>query len=262
MRIAITRGVSPSIGRCELTHLTRSPIDLDVARAQHAAYERCLAGTGCLLERIEASADLPDSVFVEDAAVVFDELAVITRPGAASRRPETDAVAAVVARYRTLCRLQAPATLDGGDVIVAGRRVFVGRSGRTNAAGIDAMRGLLAPHGYTVEGVDVTGCLHLKSAATHVADGLLLVNPAWVDPGVFHPLAVVEVDPAEAYAANALPIGREVIYAAGFPRTRARLESRGVRVREVETGELAKAEGAVTCCSLVFEAGVPARGLP
>jgi len=262
MRIAVTRGVSPSIGRCELTHLARSPIDLGVARAQHAAYERCLAEAGCVLERIEASAGLPDSVFVEDAAVVFDELAIITRPGAASRRPETDEVATVVARYRPLCRLEAPATLDGGDVIVAGRRVFVGRSGRTNAAGIDAMRRLLAPHGYTVEGVDVTRCLHLKSAATRVADGLLLVNPAWVDRTVFDPLAIVEVDPAEPYAANALPIGREVIYAAGFPRTRARLEARGLRVREVDTAELAKAEGAITCCSLVFDAGVPARGLP
>ena len=254
MRIAITRGVSPSIGRCELTHLARSPIDLDVARAQHAAYERCLAEAGCVLQRIDASADLPDSVFVEDAAVVFDELAVVARPGAASRRPETDDVAAVLARYRTLCRLEAPATLDGGDVIVAGRRVFVGRSGRTNAEGIDALRGLLAPHGYTVEAVDVTGCLHLKSAATRVGDGLLLVNPAWVDPAAFRPLAIVEVDPAEPCGANALAIGRDVVYAAGFPRTRARLEARGVGVREVEAGELAKAEGAVTCCSLVFDA--------
>ncbi len=253
MRIAVTRGVSPAINRCELTHLARSPIDYDVARAQHAAYERCLADAGCVLQRIDASADLPDSVFVEDAAVVVDELAIVTRPGAASRRPEADDVAGVLARYRTLRRIDAPATLDGGDVLVAGRRVFIGRSGRTSAEGIDQMRRLLERHGYTVEGVDVSGCLHLKSAATLVRDGLVLVNPAWVDPAVFRPLAVVEVEPEEAYGANALRIGRDVIYGSGCPRTRARIEARGVRVTEVETGELAKAEGAVTCCSLVFE---------
>ena len=254
MRIAITRGVSPAIGRCELTHLARSPIDLDVARAEHAAYERCLAEAGCRVHHLEASPDLPDSVFVEDVAVVLDELAVIARPGAASRRAETEEVATVLATCRPLRRLEAPATLDGGDVVVAGRRVFVGRSGRTNDEGIDALGRLLAPHGYTVEAVDVSGCLHLKSAATRVADGLLLVNPAWVNPAAFHPLAAVEVDPAEPFAANALAIGVRVIHAAAFPRTRARLEARGLAVAAVAAGELAKAEGAVTCCSLVFEA--------
>src|SRR5262249_58760941 len=124
--------------------------------------------------------DLPDSVSAEDAAVVFDEIAVIARPGAQSRREEVDSVAEALGRYRPLRRIEPPGTLDGGDVLVAGRRVFVGRSSRTNGAGIDQMRRLLAPHGYTVEAVDVGGCLHLKSAVTVLPGDTLLANRAWV----------------------------------------------------------------------------------
>ena len=254
MRIAITRGVSPEIGRCELSFLEREPIDVGLAERQHHAYERCLAGLGCTVTRLPSESALPDSVFVEDTAVVLDELAVVTRPGAASRRPETAPVAAALSAWRPLLHLAPPGTLDGGDVLVVGRRIFVGRSRRSNEAGYGQLRELLTPRGYTVVPVPVRGCLHLKSAVTAVAADRLLVNPAWVDASVFTGLETLEADPAEPHAANALRIGEAVVFPARFERTRRRLEGAGIHVVTVDVSELARAEGAVTCCSLVFEA--------
>ncbi len=252
--VVLTRAVSPRIVECELTHLAREPIALAVAESQHAAYERTLGALGHEVRRVAAAPDHPDSVFIEDTAVVLDDIAVITRPGAASRRGEVDAVAAALAPLRPLVRIVAPGTLDGGDVLVVGRRVLVGRTARTNDAGIAQLRSALAPHGCTVEAVAVTGCLHLKSAVTALDDGTVLCNPAWVDPDACAPLAVVPVDPAEPMAANVLRIGGALVYADAYPRTRARIEALGHRPVLVNVSELAKAEGAVTCCSLVLRA--------
>jgi dimethylargininase len=251
--VALTREVSPSLGNCELVHLPRVTIDVERARLEHDAYERALADAGCAVERLPAGADIPDSVFIEDVAVVFDELAVITRPGAESRRAETAAVAQALGRYRDLHTLAAPATLDGGDVLVVGRTVFVGQSVRTNRDGIEQLGHILDRHDYTVVGVRIAGCLHLKSAATAVGDNLLLINPRWVSRDALPGADFVDVHPDEPYAANALKIGDTVLYACTFARTRERLEREGVIVRTVEVAELAKAEGAVTCCSLVFQ---------
>jgi dimethylargininase len=252
MRIAITRPVSASIGQCELTHLDRQPIDLDRARAQHHCYEQALAALGCRVERLPEEPSLPDAVFVEDAAVVLDELAILARPGAASRRPETRTVACALDPYRRLVPIRAPGTLDGGDVLRVGRTLYVGLSGRSNRAAIEQMRATLAPLGYTVQGVAVDGCLHLKSAVTQVAADTLLVNRDWLDVSAFGDLRLIDVDPAEPTAANALRIEGTVIYAAAYPRTRKRLEERGIEVHAVDVSELAKAEGAVTCCSLIL----------
>jgi dimethylargininase len=249
--IAITRDISPAIDHCELTHLERVTIDLSRARAQHEAYEQALRALGCEVRRLPTNDSMPDSVFVEDTAVVLDELAVITRPGAASRRPETTAVAEVVRSYRPVAAILAPGTLDGGDVIVAGRRVFVGVGYRSNDAAVKQLRAIVSSQGYTVDAVPFAGCLHLKSAATLVADDLVLINPAWVEASHFHPLRTIEIDPSEPYAANALPVGDTVIYPEAFVRTRAKLEAAGLKVRTVPADELAKAEGAVTCCSLL-----------
>jgi dimethylargininase len=254
MTIAITRPVSPSIARCELTHLAREPIDVARAREQHGAYERCLRDLGCEVVTLPSAPELPDAVFVEDVAIVLEDVAVLTRPGAESRRAETDSVARGLAPYRRLVHLEPPATLDGGDVLRVGDTLHVGRSSRTNEAGLAALAAVVAPHGLRVAPVAVRGCLHLKSAVTLIAPGLLLIQPAWVDAAVFgHALEVVAVDPDEPFAANALRVGDGVIHAAAFPRTRARLEARGLDVRPGDVSELAKAEGAVTCCSLVFE---------
>ena len=250
--IALTRDVSPALARCELTHLERTPIDLELARAQHDAYERCLADAGCVVQRVEAAVDMPDSVFIEDTALVFDELAVITRPGAPSRRDETVAVAEAVARHRPVRRIEPPGTLDGGDVLVVGRTVFVGVSGRSNTAGVGQLRCTLRPLGYDVREVAVQGCLHLKSAVTAASEELLLMNPAWIPDADLRDFDVLEVPAEEPYGANVLRLADRVIHAAAFPRTRARLEARGVRVESVDLSELAKAEGAVTCCSILI----------
>ena len=252
--IALTRAISPAITRCELTHLRRAPVDIDVARAQHRAYQQCLAEAGCTVVRLGAGPEMADSVFVEDIAIVFDEVAIVTRPGAPSRRQETPAVAEALARYRVLQRIEAPATADGGDVLVVGRKVFVGCSSRTNAAAIDQMRLFLGPYGYTVAGVGVSGCLHLKSAVTRVADDRLLINRDWISIEPFSTFDLIDVHPDEPYGANALRVGAEVVYATSFPRTRERLEQRGLCLRSVDVSEIAKAEGALTCCSLVFAA--------
>ena len=253
MQIAITREVSRSIAQCELTHFSRVQIDLELARRQHQQYQLALAELGCEVVSLAEQPDLPDSVFVEDVAIVLDECAVITRPGAESRRPETDSVASKLREYRTLSFIEAPGTLDGGDVLRVGKTLYVGLSGRSNNAAVDQLQALIAPYGYTVKAVEVSGCLHLKSAVSQAAENTLLINPKWVNPANFGAIEWVEVDPAEAYAANTLLIGKGIIYPTSFPRTRQLLEQRGIQVVAVDVSELQKAEGAVTCCSLVFE---------
>jgi len=249
--LAITRDVGPDLAACELTHLERVPIDPERAARQHAAYRAALRAAGCEVLELPALPGCPDAVFVEDTAVVVAELAVLAWPGAASRRGEVESIAEALAPHRELRRVEAPGTLDGGDVLVVGRRVFVGLSSRTTREGVAQLGALLAPLGYDVRGVAVSGCLHLKSAATRVGDELLLVNPAWVDPAAFAPLPHVPVDADEPCAANALRVGERVILPAAFPRTRERLEARGSTVVPVEVDELAKAEGGVTCGSLL-----------
>jgi dimethylargininase len=259
------REVSPSLGRCELTFLPRELLDLDRARTQHRALEQALAALGCVVERVPAEPDLPDAVFVEDTVVVVDEMAVVTRPGAPSRRAETASVARALARYRPLVSIAEPGTLDGGDVLRLGKRIFVGRSNRSNEAGIEALRAALSGFGYSVTAVPVSGCLHLKSAVTEVGPGTVLLNPEWVDAAVFSGATVLEVDPDEPFAANAQRVGDAVVFPAAFPRTGERLRRAGIRIVAIDLSELAKAEGAVTCCSVVFSTSakrspVPGRG--
>lgn len=253
MRIAIARAVSPSIARCELTHLERQPIDWDLAVRQHAEYLAALAELGCRVIELPAEPELPDAVFVEDAALVLDELAVLTRPGALSRRPELPSIERALAPFRPLARLEAPATLDGGDVLRAGRRLFVGRSGRTNREAIEQLAALVRPHGYSVTEVAVSGCLHLKSAVTEVGEGMLLLNPAWIEARSFAGFRMIAVDEREPHAANALRVGERVVFPTAHPHTAARLSTLGLDLRRVDLSELAKAEGAVTCCSLLFD---------
>ena len=254
MFVAITRRVSPAFAACELTHLERVPIDIDRARAQHRAYEQALIAAGGMIHQLDASGELPDSVFVEDIAVVFPELAMITRPGAASRCGETAAVAHALAAFRPLRAIDPPGTIDGGDVLVAGRRVFVGRSTRTNAGAIAQVRQILAPLGYTVCALEVGGCLHLKSAVTALDASTLLVNPSWIDTAAFGGFTLIPVDSEEPHAANALRLPDRIIFPRAFPRTAASIGRLGLRVELVDVDELAKAEGAVTCCSLIVEA--------
>ncbi|MFH1313370.1 MAG: arginine deiminase-related protein [Candidatus Eisenbacteria bacterium] len=253
MKIAVTRQVGPNIGQGERTHLEREPIDVETAAKEHQEYEECLADLGCEVHSLAAEPDLPDSVFVEDCAVVLDELAIVTRPGAKSRRPETSAVADALAQYRGLARIVGPGTLDGGDVIVIGNDMYVGLSRRTNMAGVKQMDALVEPLGYNVTPVPVEACLHLKSAVGRIAPRTLLINRNWVRGEVFREVDLVDIDPEEPQAAGALLVGETVVYPARFTRTRARLERAGIKVAPLRLSELAKAEAGVTCCSLVFE---------
>lgn len=253
MIIAITREVSTSIGKGELTHLPRYEIDVEAARSQHLEYENVLKDMGCKIKRLSVEPNLPDSVFVEDIAIVLKELAIVTRPGAKSRREETTSVAQLLKEYRRIFQMVSPGTLDGGDVLQIGKTLYVGISSRTNESGVKQLKQFVLPYEYKVETVFVEGCLHLKSAVTLVGEDKLLINRSWTDPQQFGGMEYIDVDPAEPYAANALLVGDELVYPMNFPKTFRRLESRGISVRDVDVSELQKAEGAVTCCSLIFE---------
>jgi dimethylargininase len=255
MLIACTRAVSPGLADCELTHLPRQPIDVDAAAREHHSYEEILRQLGAEVRRLPDAPELPDAVFVEDTAIVLDELAIIARPGAATRRAETASTEIVLANHRPVARIVAPGTLDGGDVLVIGRRVYVGRSSRTNDAAIAQLTGILQPFGYEVVAVGFTGCLHLKSCVTQVAEDLVLLNPLSVDIDVFKGCRPIEVDPSEPLAGNALMLGGSVLHPQDFHRTRARLVAAGLRVTPVAITELAKAEAGVTCCSLLLRTG-------
>lgn len=251
-RIAVTRKISSAMMRCELTHLQRTAIDIALAREQHHAYEQALRGLGCRVESLSEAPELADSVFVEDTAIVLDEVAVVTRPGAPSRREETAPIAAVLGKYRDLVRIQSPGTLDGGDVLRVGRSVYVGVSSRSNASGVEQLGALLLPFGYRVLPVAVHDCLHLKTAVTQVADDQLLINSRCVERGQFPGMRFIEVDESEPFAANALMLGADVIYPRSHPRTAEVLQQHGIRVHAVEMSETEKAEGGVTCCSLLI----------
>ena len=251
-RIAVTRKISSAMARCELTHLQRTVIDVALARQQHHAYEQALRNLGWRIESLPEEPQLPDSVFVEDTAIVLDEVAVITRPGAPSRQLETASIAAVLGKYRELAYIERPGTLDGGDVLRVARSLYVGTSSRTNTSGIEQLSALLRPFGYRVLAVAVRGCLHLKSAVTQVTAEDLLINSRYVERPQFPAMRFIEVDESEPLGANALMLDTDVIYPHSYPRTADILRQHGIRVHTLEMSETEKAEGGVTCCSLLL----------
>jgi len=250
--LALVREVSPQLLRCELTHLERAAIDAPRAVAQHRGYTQALEALGSTLEWLPPLPQCPDGVFVEDTAVPLPEIAVITRPGAASRRGETASVAAALEHHRPVARILEPGCLDGGDVLRIGRTLHVGVSGRTNEAGVAQLAQLLRPFGYRIEKLALAGCLHLKSAASFIPPDVLLLNPAWVDAAGFGGLHVIAVDEREPHAANTLTIDGTTLVSAAYPHTCHRLGAAGVRTRTVDVSELHKAEGGLTCMSLLL----------
>jgi len=254
MLTAITRAVSPSFTQCELSFIPRQPIDLAKAQSQHQAYEKLLADLGTRVISLPAEPDLPDSMFVEDPALVLDELAVIFPLGTESRRREAPSLAAALQPFRKLQHVQLPGMLEGGDTLRLGRKLFVGLTARSNAAGIAQLSALVAPHGYQVVGVPVSGCLHLKSAVTALDEHTLLANRSWFDSSFFPGYDWLDVDPTEPHSGNALTLSGTVIFPASFPRTRARIEARGFTVATLDISELQKAESGLTCSSLLFDA--------
>lgn len=254
MLTAITRAVSPAFSDCELSFIARQPIDLAIANQQHHAYENLLASLGVRLVSLPAEPDLPDSMFVEDPALVLDELAVIFPLGTDRRRPEASTIAAALAPFRKLEYVRLPGTIEGGDILRLDRKLFVGLTARSNAEGIAQLARIVAPHRYDVVSVLVTGCLHLKSAITSLGRNTLLANRGWFDSSFFAGYEWIDIDPAEPNAANALALQGTIIFPSSFERTRARIEARGFHVTPLDISELQKAESGLTCSSLIFEA--------
>jgi dimethylargininase len=253
MLLAITRAVSPAINQCEIGFIERQEIDLAKANEQHRRYQALLGELGAKVVSLPAEPDYPDSVFVEDPAVVVEEVAIMTRMGAASRRGESESLARALTAYRPLRWLREPATLEGGDVMRIGRTLYVGVSHRTNRAGIGQLAGELGPLGYAVVPVTVRGALHLKTACCPLGDGAILANREWLDVEPLAQFRMVDVAPGEERAANVLALGGAVIVPECFPRTAEILAGQGLRVRTLDVSELMKAEAGVTCSSLIFE---------
>lgn len=253
--LALTRAPGPALAHCALTYLPRTPIDLDRAREQHQVYVTCLEALGVRVLILPAEPERPDAVFVEDTVVVLDELAVMARPGAESRRPEVASVAAALAAYRPRAYIAAPGTLDGGDVVRVGRALYVGQSTRTNTAGTQQLRELVAPVGYEVRSVAVRGCLHLKSACTYVGGHTVLVSRAHVDVRPLEGLHLLDVPALEPLGGNAVLFGETIVMAEGSPETAELLRRCGREVRTVDISEFHKAEGGVSCLSVVIPLG-------
>jgi dimethylargininase len=232
-----------------VTHLERVAVDLDLARAQWEGYVAALHDAGWQTIEVPPADDCPDGVFVEDTVVMYGDLAVVTRPGADERKPETAATAEVLRGLGyDVVHIEAPGTLDGGDVLKHGGTVWVGLGGRTDQAGLDQLAGHLEPRGARVVGVPVSKVLHLKSAVTALPDGTVIGYPPLVDdPGVWPSFLEVPEEPGS----HVVVLGDDlVLMSTSAPRTRALLEDRGLRVLAVDLTEYEKLEGCVTCLSV------------
>ena len=253
MLTALTRGVSPRIAECELTFIPRQPIAFERAVEQHQQYEQLLRSLGVNVLRVPADGDCPDCCFLEDTALVLDELAILTRPGSEARRREVFGVVPSVRQYRDVVEIEAPAALEGGDVLRMGRDLFVGVTTRTTGEGIEALQKCVQPYGYRVHSVMVPGALHLKSVCTAVDEHTILADITRVDLSSFSGYELVEVPAEEWMAANILRVNRTVCLHSGFRSTIGLLQQRGIEVRTVDISEFLKAEAGLTCLSLIFE---------
>jgi dimethylargininase len=253
MPTAITRALPASYARALAAVPPEIPIDVDRACVEHAAYRAALAALGATVTVLPADEACPDCVFVEDTAVIAAGLALITRPGAPSRRAETAPILAALAPHLAIATMDGPATLDGGDCMRVGRTIYVGRSARTNTAGIARLAEVFAPRGLTVVPIDLpAGVLHLKCVCAPLGDDRIALADGALDRALFAGVAIVAIPAEETYAANVVAVGDHVIVAAEFPRTRAILGDLGFTVHPVPTGEVRKADGSLTCQSLIF----------
>jgi dimethylargininase len=253
MLTALMRAASPALARCRLEYRQREPIAVEAAFRQQRDYAEALRAVGVRVVELPALPEYPDAAFVEDDAVPLDELAVLARMGAAERQPEVAPLAEVLADYLPLHQVDPPGTLEGGDVLRIGRRLLVGISSRTNAQGAAQLGAIAGKFGYSITAVPVTGCLHLKTAVTHIGGRTLLVNRNWVDVRALSGFELLAVPEEEPWAANTLTVSGWVLVAASAPRTRAMLAARGLPTVAVDIGEFEKAEAGLTCLSLLFE---------
>lgn len=256
MLSAVTHVPSPALQQCELTFLDSESIDLAAALEQHRRYCQMLEGCGVHVVTLEANRELPDSVFVEDPIIVFDEVAVLTSMGVESRRRERATLAEFFKSHRQVVEIDLPARIEGGDVLKIGKHIFVGESPRTNTAGITALRHIIAPHGYTVTPVKVDGCLHLKTGCTALDDSTIILNPEWVDPSAFAGFRRVHTLPEEPFGGNVLRLpcdgGDKLCMNEAFPKTIDLVEALGYEPLATDISEFVKAEAGLTCMSVPF----------
>lgn len=247
---AIVRRPAASCGAGLTTAQSGAP-DYDRTLTQFHAYCDALRMRGVELIELPTLDAFPDSHFVEDVAVVTPEFAVITRPGAPARRREIDSIAAPLAAHRTLLPMR-DGRLDGGDVMLVGKRFYIGLTGRTDATGIAEFEALVAPHGYTVEAIPVGAGLHLKSVVNYLGDDVLLVTEALAEHPAFNGFRLMEIDAADEYACNTLRINDTLVTPAGYPRVHEKIDTLGVPLHVLDTSEFRKMDGGLTCLSLRF----------
>jgi dimethylargininase len=250
--LALTHVPSPRLQHGLRTHVERASVDFERARQEHTAYCDLLRRCGVAVRELNVNGELPDAVFIEDTAVVLDEVAILASMGNEDRRAELAGIEPLLRQYRNVRRVELPATLEGGDVLRVGRTLLVGLSSRTNAAGIEMLADIVLPHGYGVSALPVRDCLHLKTACTALPDGSLIVNPAWLDTQAVRDFKCLNVPPDEPWAANTLTVGEKVCIVAGNTKTAELLRGHGFAVETAELSEFAKAEGGITCLSLLF----------
>jgi dimethylargininase len=249
-KYAIVRTVPGSYDRCVTTQA--AGIDVALARRQHAAYCSALEQAGVKLVVLEADDRLPDCCFVEDTVIVVDELAIITRPGAPSRREEVKAVEKAISEFKNIRRILPPGTIDGGDVLQIGMRIFIGLSARTTPDAVEQVHGMVSPLGYEVIPVPVHDTLHLKSAVTALNDSCLVMAAGYFDERLFADFRQLTLPMEETYAANCLCVNDTVIIPSGFPVAKAMIEAEGFSLKELDNSEFRKGDGALTCLSVLF----------
>ena len=250
---ALVRGISATFRDAIVQHAVPAPIDVALARSQHAQYVAALREAGLAVTELPPLDTHPDACFVEDCALVGGDTTLITRSGAPTRVGEADSIASALAATHRVARTPAPATIDGGDCLCVGKTWFIGRSARTNAEGAGRVREVFGPLGYTVVEVPVRDVLHLKCVASRIDEGAVLLAEGTLDPARFRGFEIVTIPRAEAYAANAVVVNGTAIIAAGYPNTRAALERRRLRIVELALSEIAKADGSLTCMSILLD---------
>lgn len=249
--IAFTHQVSPRLSDAELTHVDPKAIDLDLAIEQHARYEDALRSLGADVRRLEVNVQCPDGVFIEDTMLVLPEVLIATSMGVESRRAESGRVLEALELDRPSESIELPGTIEGGDVLQVGKRLLVGLSSRTNEQGVEQLSRIVSKFGFNVSAIPVTGALHLKTACCAIDDDRLLVNSDWLDARALPAFDLVHVPEMEPWGANLIRWNHRILMSASNPRTAEKLMGLGIEISTTDISEFEKAEGGVTCMSLI-----------
>jgi dimethylargininase len=249
-RYALVRPVPESYDHCVRTNTEQ--IDVELAKRQYKVYCRFLERLGLKLKWVEGNNAFPDSCFVEDTAVVFDEKSIVCNTSVKSRAPEVIGVAKVLTGLKETHYIKPSAVIDGGDVLMVEDRIFIGLSARTNSAAIEQVREILRGTSLNVVSVKVHNVLHLKLACTYLGDNCVILSKGNFDTNVLSGVRKIIAAKGEEYAADCLVVNGAVLMAKGYPKTRRRIEKEGFRVEELEVSEFRKGEGALTCLSIIW----------